>query len=695
MVKWIPYTMVRLSAFFMAGILLAIYHPNLVSFAWVTPALLATGIVFVVGYAAFRKARAMSSLFGTVGCLFMTLAGCAVLLIRTDSRDPGHFMYLAEGIQAYSAEVIKAPEEKTKSWKLELAVQRVHTSTGWQPVSGKSLLYVSKKGQTQPLAFGDQLLIAGSPQRLSPPLNPGEFDFQRFLSFRNIYHQQFARPEDVVLVRPIDQKGFLYYALRARQWASDRLHAHIQQPQAFAIANALVLGVTDGLDNELENAYAASGAMHVLAVSGLHVGIIYGLLLVLLKPLARFHWSRWVVACVSLVCLWAYAFVTGLSPSVLRAVTMFSFIALARPLGWSTNIYNTLAASAFLLLLYNPYLIMSVGFQLSYLAVLGIVYLQRPLYHLWEAPNSLLDKTWQITCVSLAAQIATFSLGLLYFHQFPTYFLVSNLFVIPGSFAVLMGGIVLLAVSWLPPLASAVGFLLEGMIQGLNAGVFWTERLPFSLINHVHMTTAQCWLIMGMLAGILGLFHFKTLRGLMLAACCALGFGVLQWQHFHRHVDIAQWVVYRVPGHSVMEFIDRGRSVFYADSALASDAERIRFHIRPNRVQSGVATIHPESLPAADFWIHVWKGQTILFLAKTPHTLPAISPDYVVIGRGALPCWSDAVSRYPAATFVLDSSHSPYREKKMMANATTLPARVHSVLQHGAFVVTTQSHGIN
>jgi len=155
----------------------------------------------------------------------------------------------------------------------------------------------------------------------------------------------------------------------------------------------------------------------------------------------------------SLSLLWGFAFVTGLSPSVLRAVTMFSFIALARPFGKQTNIYNTLAASVFFLLIYNPYLIMSVGFQLSYLAVLGIVYLQRPMYNLWEIENRVGDWIWQITSVSIAAQTATFALALLYFHQFPTYFLISNLLVVPLSTLVLVFGIFLLAISFFPPLA--------------------------------------------------------------------------------------------------------------------------------------------------------------------------------------------------------------------------------------------------
>ena len=223
-------------------------------------------------------------------------------------------------------------------------------------------------------------------------------------------------------------------------------------------------------------------------------------------------WSAWFIAIISLVCLWAYAFVTGLSPSVLRAVTMFSFMAVAKPFSRSTNIYNTLAASAFILLLYNPFLIMSVGFQLSYLAVIGIVYLQKPLYNLWDPQNKIVDWCWSITCVSIAAQIATFALGLLYFHQFPVYFLFSNLFVIPGSFVVLVLGILLLAVSYFSPAAFAVGWLLEWTIKVLNIGVFAVEDLPYSLINGVYLTTFQCWLLMGVIILFILLFEFKRFR---------------------------------------------------------------------------------------------------------------------------------------------------------------------------------------
>lgn len=132
-----------------------------------------------------------------------------------------------------------------------------------------------------------------------------------------------------------------------------------------------------------------------------------------------------------LLCLWSYAFITSLSPSVMRAVTMFSFIAIANVMQRQTNIYNTLAASAFLLLILEPNMVFEVGFQLSYLAVLGIVSIYPIVYPLFVFKSKWTDTLWQLNCVSIAALIATFPLGIFYFHQFPNYFLVANILVLP------------------------------------------------------------------------------------------------------------------------------------------------------------------------------------------------------------------------------------------------------------------------
>ncbi len=692
--KWLPYPMLRIAGFFTSGVLLGIYFPEAIPFK-LTPGLI---IICVVGFFAvkfYSRENRFGFTLGLLGLAAIFLLGFARLILFTDSRSENHLSKINQPIEAYEAIVRSVPEAKVKSWKIEVEVTSVKANdlpssklrqAGWQLAKGKVLLYISKKNFVAAnWHYGDKILVKGNPQELRSPANPGEFDFKRFLSFKNISHQQFVQAEEVKFLSPSSRKGFIYYSHQARAWSMKKLNEYVHGENERAIAIALVLGVTDGIDNDLQNAYAASGAMHVLAVSGMHVGIIYAIILFLFKPLSKFKWSRWTVAIISLFLLWSFSFVTGNSPSVLRAVTMFSFIALARPLGWRTNIYNTLAASAFVLLLYNPYLIMSVGFQLSYLAVIGIVYLQRPLYSLWEIENPLGDWTWKITCVSIAAQLATFALGLLYFHQFPTYFLVSNLFVIPLSTLVLVAGIFLLSVSFISSVAFFVGMILEWLIKALNWIVFKTEALPMSLINGIHISIFQCWLLMGILIALILLFEFRSAQWLYVSFAFAIIFSVAEWQHFFEDVNQKQMIVYSINNHRAIEFIDRGRSYFVADSTLHHDADRIRFHILPNRLKHGVAKTElktPFHVKAKGIDFFRWNHQTIAVVSNKASQLPSYpSVDYWIISNNSLGRKKLTALQFNPVIF--DGSNS----KRLAEDLTQRLDKPFSVLHEGSFII--------
>ncbi|MEK6780577.1 MAG: ComEC/Rec2 family competence protein [Bacteroidota bacterium] len=685
--------MVRIAAFFIGGVLWGIYLPDIISINFAVWLFLFFLFGFVVGYFFLRKSTARSIVVGLVGLCAVFVGGYIQLLRHMETRRPNHLIHITSTIETYRAKVSSQPEEKVKSWKVVVLVDAVRDKNGWQPATGNVLMYISKKSEEIDLKYGDQIFIEGAPMVLGPPGNPYEFDFKRFLSFRNIYHQQFVRSEQIKFIAPAERKGFLYYSQQARVWASAKMKQFIIGEREQAIALALVLGVTDGLDNDLQNAYSASGAMHVLAVSGLHVGIIYWMILLLLKPIRSFSRSAWPIAIISLLCLWTYAFVTGLSPSVLRAVTMFSFMAVAKPFSRSTNIYNTLAASAFILLLYNPYLIMSVGFQLSYLAVIGIVYLQRPLYNLWEAPNRLLDWGWSISCVSIAAQIATFALGLLYFHQFPVYFLFSNLFVIPGSFVVLVLGILLLAISALSPIAFVVGWWLDWTIKILNAGVFWVEDLPYSLINGVYLTTFQCWLLMGVIISFILLFEFRRFHYIITGLILTLVYSGIQWQHHDLEVNRRQLIVYRVNGHGAMEWIDHGKSYFFSDSSLVNDWERIRFHIRPNRIASGVGNIHINDTKfmesANGLRYFKFRDKKVFWVDQKNSKLPnKVITDYLIIGNNAVSSLDKIQGKIEFGQLILDSSNSIAYSNRILREAKSREISIHAVLNQGAFTIT-------
>jgi competence protein ComEC len=370
---------------------------------------------------------------------------------------------------------------------------------------------------------------------------------------------------------------------------------------------------------------------------------------------------------------------------------MFTVIALSRPLNYSTNIYNTLAVAAFALLVYEPYLVMSVGFQLSFLAVIGIVYVQPKLARLWEPGNGLLDKVWQVTCVSFAAQLATFSLGLLYFHQFPVYFLVSNLFVIPGAFISLLVGVVLLMVSPLDVAANWIGQLLEGILGLLNYLVFAVERWPHSLINNIYITTAQSWLIVGIVLFALLLFQYRKYIYLMGVSACALLFGFTQWIHYQQEINQEKFVVYSVTGHHAMEWMDRGKSFLFADSLLITQADRVRFHIRPNRLISGIERIHyNESAFVQDIpggRLYSWKGKTFLQLTSPDFSLPEnLKIDYVIISYNSVRSLT-LLRTIDFKHIIIDSSNVYYNANRLIKEAEQLQLPVYSVLQHGAFSI--------
>jgi competence protein ComEC len=688
--RWIPYTFLRITFFFLAGIVIAIYFPNVIPVRLAVPAIITLLIVYVALFVCRKWVALPMYVFALTAFPGIFLSGYVHLHYQTENLSDLHFSKEKNSVTEYVITITGYPEEKDRSWKVagEISTIKAHK---YKPATGKVLLYFTKTDFLKSFRYGDKLLIRGAPQEVPPPGNPGEFNYKQFLAFKNIYHQQFPRKRDVQYIGNDPPSLIKFHAIKARDWAKGVLYEFVSGDDERGIAAALVLGVTDGLDNELLNAYAATGAMHVLAVSGLHISIIYIIILWLLSPLNKKRYGKWIIAGVSLIVLWAYAFVTGLSPSVLRAVTMFTFMAVATATSRNTNIYNTLAASAFCLLMYDPFLIMSVGFQLSYIAVVGIVYLQPYLYQLWEPRGWLLHNIWKITCVSLAAQVATFAMGMLYFHQFPNYFLVSNLLVIPASFGVLIFGLLLLAVSFITVAAKVIGFLLMLNIKLMNFFVVMVELLPYSLVENIHISTPQCWLLMFAILFFILMMQFRNYPYFLAGVLCMGVFSVLQWHHYVERRGTSKIAVYKVPGHSAIDFFTETKAYFISDSALYDDLNKIRFHIRPNRLLSGVDDVFHG--PDFNFTMSinggrtmVWRNKRILHITARDFHLPGdFDPHVVVVANNAIDDLTRLTDTFKNSVFVFDSSNSFYYVKKKIGEAQKLKVTVHSVLHEGAF----------
>ena len=381
---------------------------------------------------------------------------------------------LRNHILRFSAEVLHA-----------YTVREKHKSTG-------NLLVAIRTDSLRPIAinYGEVYFIPGTYTNVLPPSNPAEFDFQFWLANRNIHQQIFLHPQQINGNEENSGNPIIRFSLNLRKQQVAYYHKLLKDDEAFAVASTLILGYRADLSAETLAAYSKTGTIHALSVSGMHVGIIYIVIEWALRFLNRKRSLKFIKLLLVLTLIWFYTILTGCSASVLRSAIMLSVFVLAKAWDRNSNSYNILAFSAFCLLLYNPFLVWDVGFQLSFLSVFGLIYLQPLIHQLVYLENKWLEKLWSLISLSLAAQIVTFPLSIYYFHQFPVYFIISNLFInIPITFLMYIGIVILiLKFDWIGP-------VFEWLIIFNNKGLEFISRLPYSSIGAIWINRIELILL--------------------------------------------------------------------------------------------------------------------------------------------------------------------------------------------------------
>jgi competence protein ComEC len=684
--SWIPYAFVRIVVFFAAGILTGICYPDVLEEKKLLLLILFGGAFFFLILLVNHYYKRQRINPGFTGLMVVFFLGYADTILQTEQRSLKHVTHESSPILYYKVVLTKYAEERDSFWKQEGRIQAVKTAAGWHEREGSVLLYFKKPGHS--FQYGDVLMVKGTPQEIPPPANPGEFNYKRYLSYLKIYHQQFIGPGDVLRISNEPPSIFIATAIRVRAYCDHLIKEYVHGEQQQSIASALVLGITEGLDPDLLKAYSGTGALHILAVSGLHVGIIYALLVLLLAPLKKSSVGQWVLAVISLLLLWLYAFVTGWSPSVLRAVTMFSFVAIAQPLQRRINIYNIMAVSAFVLLFYEPYFITSVGFQLSYLAVLGIVYLHPKLYPLYTPASRWKDELWKLISVSIAAQAATFGISLLYFHQFPNFFLLANLIAIPLSFIVLVAGLALLAFSFIPWVAIALGWILKVSIQIMNFAVFTIDRLPFSKTVDIHINSIQVILIILSTLVFTALVEHKRFVYVKMLVVLMIAFTGIDWYIHLEALHQKRIIVYDIKGHSSFDAMAYGTAYTYLDSTLLSQNNKIARHILPARFTYHVSSIKDISAltkKVTGASLTIWQGQSILVIRDKHFQPPPLSVDILIIANNSIQEPQYLFDNLSAKQIILDSSNTSSYCRWFLREARRKGIVVHSVLDQQAF----------
>ncbi|MGG7035634.1 MAG: ComEC/Rec2 family competence protein [Flavobacterium sp.] len=442
--KILQFPLSRITLCFVLGIVFANYfNPNPKT---IIILLLIFTILIGISYFLSKRDFIQKLHFGIFTYLLSFSIGISTIIIHNPVYSKSNYIHFFESeTQKHILEI--TVREKLKPTVFYRKYIGIITKTDGKISDGKILLNLKKSDFEEPLIIGNKLIFHGNILKNSIPKNPDQFDYGKYLTEKGILAQVNLNNKNTVITSEIE-KNIWYYSAAIREKIIGNLEKNNFRKEELNIVNALLLGQQQEIEKEILHDYQFAGAIHILSVSGLHIGFIVVFLNFILQRVPKNKTGNTIRFLTIFFFLWIFAIIAGLSPSVVRSVTMFSFLALGMFLKRETNIFHTLLISLLFILLITPSFLFDVGFQLSYTALFFILWIQPWLSKLWNPKNRIIKYFWDIITVSFAAQIGTFPLSIYYFHQFPGLFFVTNLVILPalGIIMALGAGVMILAI---------------------------------------------------------------------------------------------------------------------------------------------------------------------------------------------------------------------------------------------------------
>ena len=534
------------------------------------------------------------TLLGLLGLATLVLIGHVRVLQQNPTNSKSHFIHHLHHMDAYEGIVLGTPNKVGYKQHLLFSVERITCNGQWLAASGKCKLVMPAR---QKVVDGVHLHIRGSPIWMTSPTNPHVVDYNNRWRLQGAFHEHILHNEAIKKIRP--PNWWRSYRHRILVNSSAKITSAIDNPEVAGVVLALMLGVRNNLQG-ISKVYKKVGVMHVLAVSGLHIGLLYGLLLLLFALLSglcggwlgRPQHHRWV----ALLLLWAYAALIGFPPSVVRAVGMLSLIILAQTLLRPYDTMNGLCFLAFVSLLYNPYWLFDIGFQLSFVAVASILLFYPPIVKAYTPNHPYLQYWWQGTALSIAAQLGTSPLSIHYFHRFPSYFLLGNTIMLPLVSCLLVLALGLLACAWLGWQSAWLSQPLVFLIQQSTTYLRWIGQLPGAYLGPFHWSpwvVICCYLILGFFYLGIRRRHFIYLA----IATTILGIASLASVHSQlARANQKHLVVYDVAPHQVIGFIEGRKAILLGDQTMNMGTSYYRYQIQPSLTQWKIKTITQKHL---------------------------------------------------------------------------------------------------
>lgn len=682
---WHHIPVLRLLLPLLLGVCSALYAPLTISLA--LGLIFGSCIVYVIVSKTKRVALAYHGqwIFGVLLHIPIWAFGHVLIILHNPVNQRQYFMHHADSTTVFQCRLTAPPVEGDKSIRLDVQMQWQLQETTASAVRGSSIIYV-RKDSTLPctLQYGDVLLVRSIFQQPDPPKNPGAFNFSRYLQQQGIHHIAFATQADFIVTGQQDAKWQWTYIFAARNYFHAVLDRYFQEDDIKTVGEAMVIGSKTRIDAEMKQAYANTGTMHILAVSGLHVGILYAVIVFLLRPVTWLHKNkhgRIVLCLLLLVIIWWYACLAGLSASVNRSAVMFSFLSLGKLWERESNTFNVLFASMLVLLVADPYCITQAGFQLSYLAVGGILFFQPFFMRAYRPKWRITKYVYELLTVSIAAQFATLPVTLFYFHQFPNYFLLSNLLAIPISFVVLIAGLALFAFGNVTAIAPLIAKFFGWSMTLMNGSIVAVDKLPHAVTDAVYFSIwSLCfaYAFIFVFGGWLVLRSSRWAIGALFLWLCVLA---ERQFHFITEWQSSRMVIYSTKDHPLISYQSGAETILLSDTLQAIKLSDFHYTARADLIAHGgtpdrqLSLLDSTGAHGEDWALHFpWAilGEKVLYilhptsLTRLPVSAPEV--DYLYILGDPFLNLSDLKHRFPNATLVPDNTGN-YRRKRFYISA--------------------------
>lgn len=664
---FIKYPIILIAICFGLGIIVQ----NYICFSFITVLTLSIISFIAVVFLFFINHDHNKLYFGITTYLFFISFGAISLFLHQDFNHKKHYTNLdfkdRNNIKGLVVKELKPNEFYTK-FLIQI------DSFNYKKSNGQLLVYFSKTHENS-VAIGDEIILKAELKPILKNYNPDTFDYANYMEKQNVFHQIKCFENDYFIGKKI--KNFNYYINELRQKLVHSFDDHPFSLRTKSIVNALLLGQKQQIDSETLNDYKNSGVVHILAISGLHIGIIYAFLNFIFGFLNRYKHGNTLKLIIIILLLWLFALISGMSASITRAVMMFSLIAFGKFLNRKNSIFNAVAASFFILLIYNPLLIFDVGFQLSYAAVISIL-LFEPFYKkCYCSKNKIVIYITDLFLVSLAAQLGVLPLMMLYFKQIPTLFLLANLVVIPIATVVLILGTITLLLNFIYlPLALIIGKAISLLVDLMNQYIHFLSSFENYIIKDITFTpflALSLYLIL--LSFIYWIYNPKNIRFLYVLSLVFL----FQWVHFFTKKSIAfkkELIVFNNKESVISIFDSNVLKVFSNDSLISSNSSFQTYK---------TAKFNPKTtfFPLGN--LVYFNTKKILIVDENGIYNTSIKPDVVIIRQNSKINLERLIQTTNPSIIIADKSNSYTSLKRWKAICIIYKIPFHAIAEKGFY----------